>query len=192
MTKIDLVIDYINRCDNVIATGDISDARDLFLQIQSLFETDIPDFMNGLKSEIGSAYLDWENTNPYWLFDIPLIKAKLQKYISANLQASQPVAPQIIINNTNSNSAAFNNSIDVTALLQTTQLTIKEMGSLSDEETKIALDKVNELAKIIQSKENRKGKWSKVASIFKWLAEKSVDLAVALSPLIIQALQGMH
>lgn len=66
------------------------------------------------------------------------------------------------------------------------------MNSLSEGETKLALEKVNELADIIQSNENRKRKWSKMASIFKWIAEKSVDLAIALSPMIMQAFQSLH
>lgn len=107
---------------------------------------------------------------------------------------SQPQIP--LINNTitinNTNSVAVENNLEISITVQAVQNDIKNMDSLSDEETKLALEKVNELADILKSKENRKSKWSKVASFFKWIANKSVDLAVAFSPLIIQAFQNMH
>lgn len=192
MINLDSVKHYIALCDAVIDSGDIDQAKNLFIEIKSLFECEIPHFMNGLKSEMNSASLYWEHTNPYWLDDIPLIKAKLQNAIAMNNQVSHHNIPNIVINNNNSNSATYNNSLDIDTILQTTQFTIKEMNSLSDEETKIALEKVNELSNILQSKENRKSKWSKVASVFKWLADKSVDLACAFSPLIMQALRCLH
>lgn len=109
---------------------------------------------------------------------------------------SQPQMPSPLINNVinvnNTNSTVLENNIDISISIQTTYDNIKNMDSLSDEETKLALEKVNELATILQSKENRKSKWSKIASVFKWLANKSVELATAFSPLIIQALQNIH
>lgn len=193
MINTDLINNYIDLCDIVITSNDIISARNLFLEIKSIFEFDIPHFMHGLKSDQNSASIDWELTNPYWLDDIPIIKAKLTKFLSENQNntITQKTMPNITINNTNSNNATFNNSISIDILVNTARYNISEMSTLSDEETKLALEKVNELAEIIKSKENRKHKWSKIASVFKWIAEKSVDLACAFVPLIMQALQSL-
>ncbi len=185
-----LIQDYIHRCDDVISGGNIAQAKSLFLEIQSVFVNDIPYFMSGLQSEIGSASLNWEYTNNNWLVDMPIIKSKLIRLLST--QNTQPTAPNVIINNANSNNASFNNTMNIESLLNITCYNINEMSSLSEEETKIAINKVNELADVIKSKENKKSKWKKLASIFKWLAEKSVDLVVAFSPLITQALSSLH
>lgn len=110
------------------------------------------------------------------------------------VRKEKPRQPLInnVVNINNTNSVAVENNIDISATVETVQTNINNMSSLSDEETKLALQKVNELAEIIKSKENRKQKWSKVASVFKWLAEKSVDLACAFSPMIMQALQSLY
>lgn len=124
-------------------------------------------------------------------YGIPVSGVSFKIYYVDKAKTPQPLINNVVnINNTNT--VEIENNIDVTAIVQVVQNEINNMTALSDEETKLALEKVNELAEIIKSKENRKSKWSKVASVFKWIAEKSVDLAIALSPLIMQALRCLH
>lgn len=124
-------------------------------------------------------------------YGIPIGGVSFKIYYVDKAKTPQPLINNIVnINNTNT--VEIENNIDATAIVQVVQNEINNMTALSDEETKFALEKVNELAEIIKSKENRKSKWSKVASVFKWLADKSIDLACAFSPLIMQALQCLH
>ena len=66
---------------------------------------------------------------------------------------------------------------------------LKENESLTDEETKDALAKLKELQKIYESKDSRKTKWEKAKKILIWLADKSVDVAIAYFPIIVSILK---
>lgn len=188
--KITLIESYIARCDKVIASNDINQAKNLFLEIQSLFETDIPHFFNGLDSEAGRAYPTWVSFNQYWLTDMPRIKAKLEKY-KATLQSQNVSVPTYSITNNNYAFAQNQTSISIKATIKTAQYTVSEMSSLSDTDTKEALAKLDELLAIAKSKESRKSKWAKLGAFFKWIAEKSVDLAVAFAPALLQIIQSL-
>lgn len=125
------------------------------------------------------------------LSGIPVGGMSFKIYYVQKEKSRQPLINNVVnINNTNS--VNVDNNVDISATIRDIQTNINNMTSLSDEETKLALAKVAELAEIIKSKENRKSKWSKVASALKWLAEKSVDLACAFSPMIMQALQSLR
>lgn len=65
---------------------------------------------------------------------------------------------------------------------------IKECESLTEEETKEALKYLKELKEIYESKGNRKSKWEKAKKILIWLADKSVDIAIAFFPIITSIL----
>ena len=60
------------------------------------------------------------------------------------------------------------------------------MNSLREEEIQEILEKVNELEKIISSKERKSKKWEMCNGIVKWIADKGGDVAISLLPLIIE------
>lgn len=189
--KINLMNEYIHRCDDALQSQDIQQAKTLFLEIVSVYETEIPNFWNGLKSDNGRAIPNWEYINPYWLADLPIVKAKLINYTSTFTSKQNP-SSHIFINNSyatsNANASAH---IDFETDIKIVQYKISEMDSLSAEETKIALQKLEELLKIAQSTDNRKTKWQKLGSIFKWIADKSVELAVAFAPALMNVIRSL-
>ena len=98
----------------------------------------------------------------------------------------------------NSKGAANDNSINIENTLTATQSQmvnisfedvkrkIEEMTGLSEAETKEALEKVDDIKAIVESEELKKTKWQKVKPILVWLADKSVDVGVALLPLLLK------
>ena len=62
------------------------------------------------------------------------------------------------------------------------------MESLTEDETKEAIYKIKEIETIYKSKDNKKKKWEKLRKIIIWLADKSVDLAIAYLPIITTSL----
>ena len=46
--------------------------------------------------------------------------------------------------------------------------------------------RINELEKIVNSKESNSTKWSKAKDIIKWVADKGVDVGIALLPLLLK------
>ena len=75
--------------------------------------------------------------------------------------------------NSNSNTNTITNTVNFNAVLQN----IKDNESLTEEQTKEALQKLEELKTIYKSKDSKKTKWAKVKPIMIWLADKSVDVS---------------
>lgn len=194
MKKTEILNSYINRCDDVLKNKDLNAAKELFLEIRSIYMSEIPGFMSGLNCQ--SAFT-WGTVSQYnnWLNDISRVKGKLLNYAatieskeiqSANLSKSKP------INVYNSAIAVANNNIDIDIIIQETKNNIAEATSLSEDETKVALEKIDELLSIAKSKDTKKSKWSKIASIFKWIADKSVDLAISFAPTLLKVLECLQ
>lgn len=68
---------------------------------------------------------------------------------------------------------------------------IKNMESLTSEETNKILEIIKELKTIYNSKESRKGKWEKVKKIALWTLDKSVDVAIQILPILIEIAKGI-
>lgn len=60
------------------------------------------------------------------------------------------------------------------------------MTSLTDKETEEILAKITELEEIINSKDKKKTKWEKAKAVLVWLADKSLDVGMALLPLLLK------
>lgn len=88
--------------------------------------------------------------------------------------------------NSNSNTNTITNTVNFNAVLQN----IKDNESLTEEQTKEALQKLEELKTIYKSKDGKKTKWAKVKPIMIWLADKSVDVGIAFLPLITSMFGG--
>ena len=63
---------------------------------------------------------------------------------------------------------------------------IKNMESLTSEETNKILEIIKELKTIYNSKESRKDKWEKAKKIALWTLDKSVDVAIQILPILIE------
>lgn len=63
---------------------------------------------------------------------------------------------------------------------------IEDMTALSESETEETLAKIDEIKSIVETEENKKTKWQKLKPILIWIADKSVDVGIALLPLLLK------
>ena len=63
---------------------------------------------------------------------------------------------------------------------------IENMSALPNKEIDEILSKVDELEKIITSKDRKSKKWENAKNIIQWIADKGVDVGIALLPLLLQ------
>lgn len=112
----------------------------------------------------------------------------LRAYEIFNGKSSSGV--KIYNNNKNSNSNTNTNTITNTVNFNAVLQNIKDNESLTEEQTKEALQKLEELKTIYKSKDSKKTKWAKVKPIMIWLADKSVDVCIAFLPLITSMFGG--
>lgn len=90
----------------------------------------------------------------------------------------------VVINNHNHNEAT--SSANVSISFEEVRKKIDNMTSLPEEEIDEFKNKIDEIEKIVNSKEPKAKKWSKVKDIIKWVADKGVDVGIALLPLILK------
>ena len=89
-------------------------------------------------------------------------------------------APMVQITNTNQN------KVDINISFNDVRREIENMSALPDTEIEEILNKINELEKIVKSSERKSKKWENAKSIVKWIADKGVDVGIALLPLLLQ------
>ena len=88
--------------------------------------------------------------------------------------------PMIQITNTNQNKVDINISFD------TVRREIENISALPDAEIRENLSRIDELEAIVKSSERRSKKWENAKEIIKWIADKGVDVGIALLPLLLQ------
>lgn len=90
----------------------------------------------------------------------------------------------ITITNTNNNTNENNNYVSVT--FESVRDKVNNMTSLPDEDIEEIQKRIGEIEEIVNSKETKSKKWSKAKEIIKWIADKGVDVGIALLPLILK------
>ena len=106
---------------------------------------------------------------------------ELDVYRMMNGSSSKNINVYNMNNNTNNNSNVNSNSIDFSVLEE--HITNNE--TMTEAQTKEALNYLKELQTIFESKESRKNKWEKAKKIVGWLLDKGVDVAISYLPAIV-------
>lgn len=88
--------------------------------------------------------------------------------------------PMVQITNTNEN------KVDINVSFSDVRREIVNMSALPDNEIEEILNKINELEKIVKSTDRKSKKWENTKGIVKWIADKGVDVGIALLPLLLQ------
>lgn len=134
--------------------------------------------MWGFSDKFGFSYSMLEATG--LLDNLKMMKAKLETF-----RYQVNAVPNMMPANTNV-TVNIDNNVNVQVTFETVRSQIKDNNSLTVEQTKDALDKVHEIEQIVHSKDDKKTKWGQVRPILTWLADKSIDVGVALMPLILK------
>ena len=175
-------------------------------EVEALIEDITRVFIN--QDEVSGLYLDYYNSydgSVDLMSDIRKLKAKLEydkavlndesekKRQQAETEREQRELEKlrlqvelrkgnITINNTNTNEN--HNSFDMS--FNMARETINSMTALTNEEIEEIQKRINELEEIVSSKDSKSKKWSKVKEIIKWIADKGVDVGIALLPLVLK------
>ena len=112
------------------------------------------------------------------------MKPKLEAY-ALGWNMSKKSSPSRSTTTPNVN-VTVNNEINISITFEQVREKIEDMTSLTDEQTKEALEKVSEIESVVNGEGSKKSKWEKVKPILAWLADKSFDLAMTILPLLLQ------
>lgn len=92
------------------------------------------------------------------------------------------------LNNTNNNNVSSNTNVNIFVEIEKAIKQIEE-ACLPDVQEKEVLAKIQELKEIIESKESRKSKWTKIGGFFKWVAEQGIQVASIIVPLLANTIK---
>lgn len=93
-------------------------------------------------------------------------------------------APNTVLTITNTNTNQNQNTMTVS--FDAVREKVDNMTSLSDEDIAEIQKRIDEIEEIVNSKESKSKKWSKAKEIIKWIADKGVDVGIALLPLLLK------
>lgn len=77
-------------------------------------------------------------------------------------------------------------NVNVNITFEQVRSKIEDKTSLTDEQTKEALEKVSEIESVVKGEGSKKSKWERIKPILTWLADKSFDVAMTILPLLLQ------
>lgn len=79
------------------------------------------------------------------------------------------------------------NQVDVRISFEQVRNSIKNSKlNLPPDEINEILEKIDVIEKIIKSQKDKKDKWEQLKGILKWIADKSVDVGIAILPLLTE------
>lgn len=156
----------------------------LYKAVTAKYHAYVPKLSDGLY-EYMQAYGLYEDVTGETLFhNLEQIYNKMIAFKSLNypsLKNSIPQsAPMVQITNTNEN------KVDISVSFSDVRREIENMSALPDTEIEEILNKISELEKIVKSMDRKSKKWENAKGIIKWIADKGVDVGIALLPLLLQ------
>ena len=158
----------------------------LFREMDGRYQACIQNWFSGMWYANGSLtrirYEDITPFDPHYTQHIQdnlnLVKAKLETFKHQMNSVSHPQAP------TNQVNVTTNLTLNVTC--EQARSHVEAMDSLTNEQTREVLEKIDTIEKILQSSKSKKSKWESVKPILAWLADKSYDLGKTILPLLLK------
>lgn len=185
--KISFIQSFINRIDSTIETNNVNNAKRLQAEIISTFASDIPNIKSRLDAY--AAYHVYRQLNGKidtpikYIEDLSILRNRLVK-LQLDIKETPKEAPSSpLISLTQIQNQTTNIQVDFDLTISTIEKLPET--SLSQEEKEILLGKLTSL----KSCPDKKTKWDKSKGILKWIADKGVDVAIAVLPYIISVLK---
>ena len=176
----------INTIIQVVAHSyEFTEIKGLHKYIDGKYQSSIADWgksMYGYIKDIGFNYndLDVDSLKE----NLMIMKAKLEAFIYG-WNALNPSSRSNFTDSPDVN-VTVNNSVTVNITFEQVRSQIEDMTSLTDEQTKEALNKISEIESVVKSEGSKKSKWEKIKPILTWMADKSFDVAMTLLPLLLK------
>lgn len=177
----------LNRIDKVIKEGTHQEQLRLHRELDARYQACIKDWYVGFWGAISNKtsvacikYSYIEDSPSEVVENLEMMRTKIETY-QYQVNAIHPVPsnqPTTQINVTT------NVSVNIT--FQKARSEVKEMSSLTDEQTQEVLERIDEIEQVINTDISKKTKWERIKPILTWLADKSYDLGKIILPLLLK------
>lgn len=180
-----MVDEDIERCDAILATDfDKEKWSNFYTEITSRYVSHISNLGDNLYSyNKNYKFFDPNIGESTYIHNLLVIKNRLIAFKNYGYRNSELSSGNSI--NVNNNLTA-NQSVSLDISFEQVIEQVKAMDGLSDSDTIEVLKKIDEIKAIVEAHETKKAKWQKMKSVLVWIANKSVEVGIALLPLIMQ------
>lgn len=172
-----IIEEDITKCKYEIENGSIESCRVLHRTLKSKYGKIIDGFNDGLLD------LFYDSDGIYCKRNLETMRQKFLLFQAMGYENSfsdDAEKQGLTINNTNSLGVSIAISFSVV------KEQVENMTALKEEEVQEVLEKIDELETIVKSNERKTKKWERAKEIIKWIADKSVDVGIAMLPLIMK------
>lgn len=181
-----MVDEDIQKCTDFF-NGDRDEATGKELHLELI--TKYPCYISHFGDSLYNYNADFGFTDEYFgndamIHNLTVIKNRLIAFKNFGYKNSKSTVNGNGINIENNLTATQTQSVTIS--FETVKKQIEDMTGLSESETNEALKKIDEIKAIVELQEPKKTKWQKIKPILVWLADKSVDVGLALLPLLLK------
>lgn len=172
-----IIEDDIAKCKYEIENGSIESCRVLHRTLKSKYGKIIDGFNDGLLD------LFYDSDGIYCKRNLETMRQKFLLFQAMGYENSfsgNAEKQGLTINNTNSL------GVSIAISFSEVKDQVENMTALKEEEVQEVLEKIDELETIVKSNERKTKKWERAKEIIKWIADKSVDVGIAMLPLIMK------
>lgn len=156
----------------------------LYKDVTAKYHPYIPKLSDGLYFYISSQAFYDDVSGDSLFHNLRQVYNKMLSFKALGFPSLQETIPQgapmVQITNTNEN------KIDINISFNDVRRKIENMSALPDAEIEEILHKIDELEKIVKSSDRKSKKWENEKGVIKWIADKGVDVGIALLPLLLQ------
>lgn len=156
----------------------------LYKDVTAKYHPYIPKLSDGLYYYISSQAFYDDVSGDSLFHNLRQVYNKMLSFKALGFPSLQETIPQgapmVQITNTNEN------KIDINISFNDVRRKIENMSALPDAEIEEILHKIDELEKIVKSSDRKSKKWENAKGVIKWIADKGVDVGIALLPLLLQ------
>lgn len=179
-----IMLDIIE-IDKVLVSSDVSDMIRLHKVLDGKYQYCIADWgksMFGYNPDFGFSYelLGEDSLRE----NLTLMKPKLEAFKHGWNATTSP--RRTVRTDTPDVNVTVNNNVTVNITFEQVREKIEEMTSLTEEQTKEAMEKIDEIEKVVKGNGSKKSKWEKLKPLLVWLADKSFDVGMTMLPLLLQ------
>lgn len=156
----------------------------LYKDVTAKYHPYIPKLSDGLYNYNPSLSFCDDASGESLFYNLRQIYNKMLSFKALGFPSLQETIPQsapmVQITNTNEN------KININISFNDVRREIENMSALPDAEIEEILHKIDELEKIVKSSDRKSKKWENAKGVIKWIADKGVDVGIALLPLLLQ------
>lgn len=182
-----MVDEDIKKCDDILnGSFDEKKWKELHVELTAKYSAHISNIGSDMYGYFAQGnFFDMDAMDEDSLHhNLFVLKNKLIAFKNFGYKNRKSVSGEKGINIQNTLSASQTTIINIS--FEDVKRQIENMTGLSESETNETLQKIDEIKAIVELQEPKKSKWQKIKPILVWLADKSVDVGIALLPLILK------